>query len=358
MTNKQSPKNCKRKSYLKKNSWAPTKVTAAFDSYWRLAAERQEIFFKRLHGEQPPWTKDPILQQYKFTNAYRASDRVSQFLIKHVIYEGSQTAKEIFFRTILFKMFNKIETWQLLENELGQLSYREYKFKHYDRIFTEARSNKTSIYSAAYIMPSGGNCFGYGFKHQNNLKLLESMMEKDLPQKITDSNSMQEVFELLRSFPMIGDFLAYQYAIDINYSTLTNFSEMSFVFPGPGAQNGLKKCFSDFGGLSEVDLIKLMADRQQDEFEKRGISFKSLWGRKLQLIDCQNLFCEVDKYSRVAHPEIQGVTARKKIKQKYRMTPEPIEYFYPPKWKINNSVKKTLQDVNQHKNGEDNFEAS
>lgn len=31
-----------------------------------------------------------------------------------------------------------------------------------------------------------------------------------------------------------------------------------------------------------------------------GLRFRSLAGRRLKLIDCQNLFCEVDKYARVA----------------------------------------------------------
>ena len=154
---------------------------------------------------------------------------------------------------------------------------------------------------------------------------------------------MQHVFDLLRSYPMIGDFLAYQYATDINYSELTDFSEMSFVVPGPGARDGLQKCFSDPGGFSEVDLIRLVADRQEDEFKRLGLNFQDLWGRKLQLIDCQNLFCEVDKYARVAHPEIIGISGRSRIKQKFRALEKRIQFFYPPKWEINQKVSNTME---------------
>lgn len=322
--------------------WLPTKTTDVFQTYWRFAAERQSIFYRRLLGEAAPWTDDPILQGYKFTNAYRASDRVSQFLIRHVIYAGSQEADEIVFRILIFKTFNKIETWQLLISELGQVSWREYDFRIYDRILTSAQTAKRSIYSAAYIMPSGANAFGYNVKHRNHLSLIQKMMKEDLPARICDSRTMQGVFYLLRGYQMIGDFLAYQYAIDINYSNLTSFSEMSFIVPGPGAKDGLRKCFSDFGGLSEVDLIKLMADRQEDEFSRLGLKFKNLWGRPLQLIDCQNLFCEVDKYARIAHPDIKGVSGRNRIKQKFKFKLDPIEYFYPPKWKINDAVNRTL----------------
>jgi hypothetical protein len=89
------------------------------------------------------------------------------------------------------------------------------------------------------------------------------MMQDDLHLRITDLSSMQEVFELLRSYPMIGDFLAYQLAIDINYSQLTDFSEMRFVVPGPGAKDGIRKCFSDYGGLREEEIIRVVADRQE-----------------------------------------------------------------------------------------------
>ena len=61
-------------------------TSPVYDLYWRFAAERQKIFFGRIEGTPPPWTTDDILQTYRFTNAYRASDRVSQFLIREVIY--------------------------------------------------------------------------------------------------------------------------------------------------------------------------------------------------------------------------------------------------------------------------------
>jgi hypothetical protein len=91
-------------------SVSPLKPTEVFDTYWRFAAERQEIFFARAAGLPPPWTEDDILARFKFTNAYRAADRVSQFLIRRVIYRADLpgSADEVFFRTILFKLFNRI----------------------------------------------------------------------------------------------------------------------------------------------------------------------------------------------------------------------------------------------------------
>ena len=131
------------------------KLSIAYNTYWKFAAERQNVFFKRFNGESFPWTKDKILNEYKFTNVYRATDRVSQYLIKNVIYKGSQKPEEVFFRLILFKIFNRISTWEVLEFELGKISFKDYSFKRYDKVLSEVMQNRIPIYSAAYIMASG-----------------------------------------------------------------------------------------------------------------------------------------------------------------------------------------------------------
>lgn len=319
---------------------APAKTTAVYDSYWRFASERQHIFYRRALGEPAPWTDNRVLSTYKFTNAYRASDRVSQYLIRSVIYREDLpvTPEEVVFRILLFKLFNKIETWQRLEGAVGPITFADYRFDRFDRVLSKAMDEGRRIYSAAYIMPPGSSAFGWKAKHQNHLKLLELMMSEALPAKLAEARTMQEGFELLRAFPTIGDFLAYQFVTDVNYSEVTDFSEMDFVIPGPGARDGLRKCFADTGGLSDAELIRLMADRQEEECERLGLEFPSLWGRRLQLIDCQNLFCEVDKYARVAHPGIAGWTGRTRIKQKFVSQAKPIEFWYPPKWGLNDRI--------------------
>jgi len=326
---------------LVKKDWYPAVPTVVFDTYWRFAAERQAIFFRRINNPLKPLTIDPILQKHKFTNAYRAADRVSQYLIRNVIHKGDQSIKEVFFRIILFKLFNKIETWELLLETLGDISYSKYSFDKYNKILCQAMDNKKTIYSAAYIMPSGGSTFGYPKKHSNHLKLVELMMKDHLYKKIHNTTKMAQGFELLRSYPTIGDFLAYQLITDINYSEIASYSEMEFVVPGPGSKSGIRKCFESLGGLTEPEIILRVTKRQNDEFKRLGLQFKDLGGRPLQLIDCQNLFCEVDKYSRIAHPEIQGISDRKRIKQVYKKNTKPIDYWFPPKWHLTPFVKKS-----------------
>jgi hypothetical protein len=307
------------------------RTSPVFDTYWRFASERQQVFMRRALGNPPPWTSDEVLSGHRFTNVYRASDRVSQYLIRHVIYDGDKAPEEVFFRVVLFKVFNKIDTWDALTNALGECpAWKAFSYDRYAVILDDLLERGSKIYSAAYIIPSPQ--FGNPRKHRNHLQLLQTMMEEGLPARIVAAQSLQEVFELLRAYPSLGNFLAYQFAVDLNYSEIIDFSEMDFVVPGPGARDGIMKCFYDTGGLTEAEVIALMAERADAEFDRLGLTFQSLWGRPLQLIDCQNLFCEVDKYARVVHPDVRGESGRTRIKQKFVPKLDPAPQWYPPKW--------------------------
>ena len=123
----------------------------------------------------------------------------------------------------------------------GPIMYADYSFDRYDRVLTKAMERGKKIYSAAYIMPSGGS-LGFDRKHRNHLTLVRRMMEDELPARLAVAKTMQKAFDLILAYPTIGDFLAYQFITDINYSAITDFSEMDFVVPGPGARDGLRKC--------------------------------------------------------------------------------------------------------------------
>jgi len=312
----------------------PPRPTPVFDTYWRFAAERQRVFHRRVQSLGPPWSDDPILQRYKFTNAYRASDRVSQYLIRNVIYDRERSFRDTFLRVLLFKIFNRIGTWEILRAALGEeLTESSFDVRRVDQVLEGEIAVRRPVYSAAYIMPTGGR---RGVrKHRLHLELLARMLRDRAPERILCARDMRAAYEILLAYPTVGPFLAYQWVTDLNYAPHLEFNEMEFVMPGPGARDGLRKCFADFGDRSEGDLIRQTADTKDEHFARLGIVFQSLWGRSLQLIDCQNLFCEVDKYARVAHPEFTGLSGRLRIKQRFRPSPERVTPWYPPKWEIN-----------------------
>lgn len=315
------------------------KKTKVYDTYWQFACERQKIFVRRLKGEKGNLTDDVILKKYKFTNAYRASDRVSQYLIKNIIYQNGYTEEDIVFRILLFKTFNNIETWKKLENNFGEIRYRQFDTEKYGKVLETYYNKGDTLYSGAYIMASGKSAFGQERKFMNHLMLINYMMKDNLLKKIIHCSQMEDLYNVLLSYPTIGPFLAYQYSIDINYSELIDFDEMEFVIAGPGAKAGIRKCFANSEEYSQDYIIRYMCERQSEEFSRLGLKFITLGGRELKLIDCQNIFCETDKYSRVKYPDILDCNGRTRIKQRYSMNDNKIHYFYPPKWKINDKIE-------------------
>jgi len=97
------------------------KPTTGFDSLWYWVKERHAIYIARREGKLGPWTNDPILSQYKFTNVFREIDAESQACIR-IANSGPSldSFEEQFLRCILFKTFNLDSTWQLLTRGLGR----------------------------------------------------------------------------------------------------------------------------------------------------------------------------------------------------------------------------------------------
>lgn len=313
----------------------PTR-TEVFESYWRFAAERLAIYYRRLVDPIGPWTADPVLSSHRFTNTYRAADRVSQYLIREIQYreDRSQAPAEVFFRTMLFKIFNRIETWEKLERALGPISWQSANLEVISETLNQIINAGQRIYSAAYIMPSPP--LGHVRKHANHLALLKSMMDDGLPGRLTAAVSLEAAYKMILSYPGLGPFLAFQYVIDLNYSTLLEFDEDEFVVAGPGALDGISKCFRNADAANPDIIIRLMVERQDEEFAALGLDFSGLFGRRLKPIDCQNLFCEISKYARAVHPHVRGISGRTRIKQRYdannaQPTTKP---FFPPKWRL------------------------
>ena len=304
-----------------------------YDLYWYFSCERQCIFWKKLNGDAPPWTDDEILQEYKFCNSYRVNDRVSQYLLKNVIYNGKKYSDEdIIFRIILFKLFNKESTWELLLNNFGDVTLKTFSMRKYSKVLEDAISNGVKIYNDAYIS-CANKAFGYDRKHDNHLALLNKMFIEDKMQyKILKCKTMKEAFDIIKGYPLIGNFMAYQLVTDINYSDVVNWREDEFTVAGPGSLRGIKKCFIDKGKMTNEDIIKYMYENQDKEFKRLNLDFKRIGNRPLQLIDCQNIFCELDKYLRQKMPNLKS--NRTKIKKKYKPKESKIQYVYPPKWNI------------------------
>ena len=306
---------------------------ATFKYYFYFIQERMNIFWKKFENSNN-LTDDPILQTYKFTNVYRACDCVSQYLIKNVIYKNLDrySPEDVLLRILVFKVFNKIETWEHLNRE-NEITINTFNVQKLTDALTR-RQQTEPIFSNAYMMAgSHADYKGIPSKHQVWLQMIEDRFIKDQGlRSVLSAKSLAEVYSQLREYPLIGDFLAYQYAIDFNYSPYLNFDEDSFVKAGVGAVRGIKKCFNSYGDTYE-DAIKYTQDHFDAFQERYGFTaFRPLPGREPKLIDLQNCFCETDKYLRAKMPDLKVGNVR--IKQHYKPSSERLEYSFPKQWGI------------------------
>lgn len=319
----------------------PTPRKGIYDLYWKFAALRQSAFMRRFAGAPWPWSDDSILQRFKFCNVFRAADRVSQYLIRDIAYRTERDSTEDrLFQIVAFRTFSNPQTWEGVMERLGRAPrLMDLTSGAFERALDDVKRERGGLYTGAFIL-CATKAFGFDEKHRNHVALFKHMfIEHRADRDILGARSFEAIVRCLERFPLTGPFMSYQTAIDINYSDLVSFSENDYTQAGPGAMRGIAKAFSDLGGFSPSDVIMWMVERQDEEFRRLGLSFDGLWGRQLHAIDCQGLFCELDKYCREAAPEL--TSNRSRIKARFAPSSDPLTFFFPPKWRINERIGTT-----------------
>lgn len=173
---------------------------------FKFVCERHAIQQRRLAGLSPPWTRDEWLQNYPFTNVFRVLDRNSQYILLRVIGESPDNIQDAVFRVLLFRMFNKIETWELLEDQLGKITFGGFDIGSYCRILESAG---VALYNAAYIIPAPK--LGYISNYENHLRLIEAMMnDGDLTGDLRQCKHIRDAHVRLLRWPSMGNFTAMQ----------------------------------------------------------------------------------------------------------------------------------------------------
>ena len=76
--------------------------------------ERNRIFIRKEIDKKPfPWTDDPILREYRFTNVKRWQDRESRWLIESILSNKALSLEDKIYNCILFRSWNKSKTFEL-----------------------------------------------------------------------------------------------------------------------------------------------------------------------------------------------------------------------------------------------------
>jgi len=326
-------------------SWLTAKLgqpSPAFHSYWYFIQERHRIYLARLAGKAAPWTEDAILGRYKFTNTFRVLDRESQTCVK-IANSSNWSAIEAFFRILLFKIFNLTSTWELLCGELGEEPLlSNWDLNHYGEILMRAHKRGQKIFSSAYVLWADqreGSIRGPGSKTRMWLNTLDKMLRDNVPGSIVSANTYEHAVKVLSGYDGIQDFTAQQYATDFSYTRWFQPTDSeTFILPGPGSLDGIAKCFGrvfhkeDCGIIIQVmrvsgsELSQVATGKEPPTLRSFGVD------RPMDLIDYQSAFCEVDKYSRVEHPQLNYLSKQKRdnIKASYSVHPGEVRRLPKP----------------------------
>lgn len=273
------------------------------DDFWQFIFDRHMIWYKRfMLKQEAPWTTDPCMLEYKFTNVYRELDRGTLYLLDNILDHG--TEMEQVFNIIFYRLFNRIETYERVgfqtlfdsKKTPGTVVWgnRKETWDALGAVYAEGKPLWTDAHMVcAYEHFPGDNKlerFHYIFK-----EVVKAMPE--LFKVIKTAKSLGTIHKALCAIPGIGPFNAYEMEVDISYAGWNNLSEDEWVNPGPGCQRGLKSLFPGIKPNECTQMIHVLRQVQVEEFTRMKLPFFEIayQGKELTLRNIEHCLCEVFK---------------------------------------------------------------
>lgn len=282
----------------------------ALNTYWRMIYERHNIWHKRFVQELPaPWTEDPIMSVYKFTNVYRELDKGTIYALDNIIGQGEPI--DVIWNLLVYRIFNRMSTM----SHLGFLEYQDFLKPDpcwfdgtgadlMNKLLRDVIASGESIYTDAHMVCAYAGTPGDD-KLARIIYLLKQLHPK-VPQlvklcKDPNTTSLKQVWEWIQNQDGYGPFLAYEVAVDITYGApeLTHLHEDEWANPGPGCQRGIDAMFPDRPrSVSYLDVIESLREYQQYEFARLSLPFSDIayQGKWLTYRNIEHCCCEFFKY--------------------------------------------------------------
>lgn len=270
---------------------------AKVEEYFAYLRERYRVFLQKENGNPPPWTKDPIISNYRFCNVFREDDKVTRWYAKHIREPMVAQVKggDLVFATIVFRLFNRIETTERLLKAGVFCDWDKNKAKR-------AVKDLSPVVSPAYII-IGRPGFN---KADGIIEILDDIygFRFDLYEYIHKHKSIEAACLEISKFERMGMFLAYEVACDLRYSPVLADAtdKLTWANPGPGAARGLSRMIGEdkgyFNRNSPRDRDTMM--RLMQELLKKANEDK-LWPKRWprwEMREVEHGLCEFDKYLR------------------------------------------------------------
>ena len=195
--------------------------------FFSYARERYRIYLKKEAGDPKPWTKDPMLQQYRFCNIFREDDKVTKWF-------RESGARSTTFSCVAFRLINRIET--------AERMLRLNLFQRWNpaKMLQEFRGVKPLI-SGAYIVHTP-----FGLKKlEGIIEILNPVWKAQQAGKLDFGArcTLEAAHHEIMKFNFIGSFIAYEAVTDLNYTSVLERApdKNLWAAAGPGAARGLAK---------------------------------------------------------------------------------------------------------------------
>ena len=276
---------------------------SAHDRFFQTAYERQRIWHRRfVLNQDGPWTTDVAMSKYHFTNVYRELDRGTVFYQQEVrdkLTERGASDGDLLMATILYRMFNRISTWErsLAEPVLaGRFDIAE--------IEERLRSQSGPVFTSAHMV-----CAYHGFPGDDKIArvcgFLATIIDNrdDLAKKLQAHRLGKDAFAEITAFDGIGPFNGYEVYSDLLYcgNRFFGWDENQWANVGPGAHKGLKVIFPGEPPAVHLMLMNELRKEQEAAFERLGLGdfYEMVPGQKrLTLRNIEHWCCEFFKHDR------------------------------------------------------------
>lgn len=200
--------------------------------YW--INERHRIYLRKQAGDPRPWTEDPILDEFKFTNAFRQLDRGTVFYTERI--RAELDGPELLMNTVIYRMVNNVATFE--ECGLWEGDGTEFKKRMRAR-----RERGDKVFTSAHMTVGVGG----EDKLETNIRSWEKLFA-DLDEFYDDmdgcNGSLQEAFHEILAWKIfgVGKFIAYEIVCDLRWWLWFPVTDsLTWANPGPGASRGLRR---------------------------------------------------------------------------------------------------------------------
>jgi hypothetical protein len=271
--------------------------------FWRFTYERQRIWWRRSQGLPHPWTEDPVLQRYRFTNVHRELDTGTQVLRTALSRDASLTDKV--YNCMLYRVFNNVRAWRCIGWSTVQTQREDFALL---RAYHEAGN---PVFTAAWVISPLTS-----FPGHDRLAKVEWAVRQWKPEhlvtRLSYARSLRDVHQLLSKQRLMGQFTAFQVALDLTYVFKT-LSDDEWVLTYSSAGKKAKAEYADAGSGAALAALGQttheLRDHQDEALSALGLRWSDVaWSEKPRctLADVEHTLCEFNKYQRILAGHVKG----------------------------------------------------